>query len=51
MITVSLMGSVGVPGWGAEGATAPPFFFGRATPPEPKKYIKKLCILCLKETF
>jgi hypothetical protein len=37
MITVSLMGSVGVPGWGAEGGNGPTIFFlGGRRPPNQK---------------
>jgi hypothetical protein len=36
MITVSLMGSVGVPGWGAEGGNGPTIFFWEGDAPRTK---------------
>jgi hypothetical protein len=36
MITVSLMESVGVPGWGAEGGNGPNFFFWEGDAPRTK---------------
>jgi hypothetical protein len=51
MITVSLMGSVGVPGWGAEGGNGPTIFFWEGDAPRTKKIHKKIMHIMSQRNF